>query len=64
MTFKNIPKLKEHLSREKDAEASREKKPSQGNKRKSPGDEDAGDMGPKRGEPSSKRRAVAHDANT
>lgn len=59
-----MPKLKEHLTREKEAEASRKKKALQGTKRKSPEDGDTGGMEPDQGNPSSKRQAVTHDADT
>lgn len=58
-TFKTFPKLKEHLTREKEAEASRKEKAPQATKRKSPGGGDAD-----RVEPSSKRQAVASTADT
>lgn len=63
-TFKTFPKLKEHLTREKEAEASRKKKTGQTTKRKSPGDADADDANPDRGEPSLKRQAVAPGMGT
>ena len=59
-----MPKLKEHLTREKEAEASRKKKALQGTKRKSPEDGDTGGMEPDQGNPSSKKQAVTHDADT
>ena len=54
-TLKTIPKLKEHLEREKNAEASREKKVHQGKKRKDTEEEYTEERNPDRGEPSSKR---------
>ncbi|KAF9651501.1 HIT-like protein [Thelephora ganbajun] len=58
-TFKTLPKLKEHLTREKGAEASRQKK-----KRKRPEDGRAEEANPDEGEPSSKRQSVTPDAGT
>lgn len=50
--FKTLPKLKEHLTREKEAEASRKKKACQSRKRKNPeGDTDKANL---EGGPSSK----------
>jgi len=63
-TFKTFPKLKEHLTREKEAEASHKKKTRQATKRKSPEDGDADEANPDRGEPSSKKRAVTHGTDT
>ena len=56
-TFKTFPKLKEHLTREKEAEASRKKEARQVLKRKSPEDGDADGTGPDGGESSSKKQA-------
>ena len=57
-TLKTIPKLKEHLEREKKAEASREKKACQGKKRKDTEEGYTEEGNPDRGEPSSKKRAI------
>ena len=62
--FKTFPKLKEHLTREKEAEASRKKKARQALKRKSPVDGDADEADPGGGEPSSKRQAVTSTVGT
>ena len=62
-TFKTFPKLKEHLTREKEVEASR-KKARQVLKRKSPEDGDADGADPDEGEPSSKRQAVTSTVGT
>jgi aprataxin len=56
-TFKTLPRLKEHLKREKEAEASREKKALQGKKRKGPEEGDADETNPDR-EPNPKKRAI------
>ena len=58
--FKTFPKLKEHLTREKEAEASR-KKAHNAKRRKDP---EGGDASGDRGEPSSKRQTVTPDVNT
>jgi aprataxin len=63
-TFKTLPKLKEHLTWEKEAEASRKKDARQAEKGKSPGDGDVDEANPARGEPSSKRQAVTPNVNT
>ena len=63
-TFKTLPKLKEHLKREKEAEASREKKALQGTKRKDPEEGDTDETNPDRGEPSSKRQATTPSMDT
>ena len=55
-TFKTLVKLKEHLEREKKAEASREKKALQEKKRKN-------EEGYTDGEPSSKRQAITPSGN-
>lgn len=58
-TFKTLPKLKEHLKREKEAEASRAKKAFQEKKRKDPEEGDVDETNADRGGPSSKRQAIA-----
>ncbi|KAF9792138.1 HIT-like protein [Thelephora terrestris] len=63
-TFKAMPKLKEHLVREKGAEASREKKSLQGKKRKRPEEGETGRTESDREVPSSKRQAVTNDVDT
>jgi len=65
-TFNNLPKLKAHLEREKEAEASRKKKALQEQKRETPGAEDgnADEANPNRGEPSSKRQAATPSTDT
>jgi len=45
-TFKTLPKLKEHLTREKEAEASRKKKVREDKKQKSPEDVDVDGASP------------------
>jgi len=62
-TFNNLPKLKEHLEREKEAEASRKKKALQEQKRETSEDRDADEANPNRGVPSSKRQAVTPGAD-
>lgn len=59
--FKTFPKLKEHLTREKEAEASREKKARQ-EKERNLEDGDVDD--PDRGEPGSKGQAVTPCTDT
>ena len=59
-----MPKLKEHLTKEKEAEASRGKIALQGKKRTRPEDGDAENAYPDKGEPSSKRQAVIPDPHT
>ena len=56
-TFKTLPKLKEHLKQEKDAEASR-KKGARHEKRKTPEGGDADGVNHDTGEPSSKRQTI------
>jgi aprataxin len=63
-TFKTLPKLKEHLTREKEAEAYRKKNVRQAEKRKNPGDGNADEANPDEGEPSSKRQAVTPNVDT
>ena len=63
-TFKTLPKLKEHLTWEKEAEASREKDARKAEKGKSPGDGDVDAENPVRGGPSSKRQAVTPNMDT
>jgi hypothetical protein len=58
-----MPKLKEHLAREKETEASR-RKGLQEKKRRNPEDGDANETDANGGEPSSKRRAVTPDPHT
>jgi hypothetical protein len=53
-----MPNLKEHLAREKETEASREKNVPQEKKRKSPGGADDDEADDDTGEPSSKRGTV------
>ena len=62
--FKTLPKLKEHLKREKEVEASREKKALQGKKRKGLEEGNPDETNPDRGEPSSKRQALTPSADT
>ena len=60
--FKTMPKLKEHLAQEKEAETSRQKKVGQEKKRKNPeGDDEANH---EREEPSRKRQVITIDADT
>ena len=63
-TFKTLPKLKEHLKREQEAEASREKKGHQEKKRKNREDGDTDEANLCREEPSSKRQAVTPGVDT
>jgi len=56
-TFKTMPTLKEHLKREKEAEASKKKNAPQEEKRKGPEHDD-------RGEPSLKKRQTTADEQT
>lgn len=56
-TFKTMPTLKEHLKREKEAEASKKKKALQEEERKGPEHDDIG-------EPSSKERQATPDERT
>ena len=61
--FKTMPKLKEHLAQEKEAETSRQKKVGQEKKRKSPeGDDDEANH--EREEPSRKRQVITIDVDT
>jgi len=53
-TFKTLPKLKEHLRREKEAEASRARNALQEKKRKGPEEGDVDETNPDGGEPGSK----------
>ena len=61
--FKTLPKLKEHLKREKEAEASREKKALQGKKRKGPEEGNVDELSPDGGEPSSKRQGLTSNVD-
>lgn len=64
-TFNTLPKLKEHLKREKDAEASREKMIRREKKGKNLEEGDIDEADPGKGEPSSKRRqAITLSVNT
>jgi len=61
--FETFQKLKEHLTREKEAEASRVKKARQEKKRKAPEDGNADEANADGEEPSSKRQAVTPGAD-
>jgi len=63
-TFKTLPKLKEHLEQEKDAEASHEKGTHKEKKKKTPEDRGANEVNHDREEPSSKRQAITPGIGT